>query len=114
MFRDPAEVRVGRQEGELEADAELCEEGVDRAHLEPVPPAVVPQIRGCDVILALGSKTGKRGEPIDDRVACLRAAKALQELLKNEPGREYGFSPAERLPETGDLGREMRGVAAQR
>ena len=95
MLRNPQKITVCRQYRELEANAKLCQQGVDRADLKAVPSAGVSEIGGVDVVASIGNEKGQGGEAIDDRVSRSRSPEPLQEFLENEAGREDGFATSE-------------------
>lgn len=103
VFGDPFEVAVRRQQGELETDAQLREQSVDRADLNTSSPAVVSKVRGGDMVVALRSDAGKSREVADDRGPCARTAEPLQELLQNQPGREHWLRATKGLSEARHL-----------
>ena len=65
-------VPVGGHQTEVVAYAELHEQSVDRAELHTRAAAAVPDLRGTDVIFALGNDERQRREPLDDLPAGAR------------------------------------------
>ena len=112
--RDRLEVRIRREHCELVANAELGDEGVDRADLNPASAAGVPQLGRANVILAVRNQQGKGGEPLDDAVPSARAAETLKELLKHEARGEDRVTGIERPRKERNLGAVFGSVAPQR
>ena len=108
---DPLEIRVRSQQGEFEADAQLCQQSVDRTDLGPASSAVVPKIGGRDVIFPLWLYEGQGGDSVVDRVSCSRSAGTLQEFLQNQSGSEDGFSAPQSSTQLPDLRGDV-GLAA--
>lgn len=100
---DSQKIAVRRQESELEADAQLRQQRVDRADLNPSPPAVVSKVGGGDVVVALRSEEGKSREAVGDRGPRAWTPESLQEFLQNQPGREYWFRATKGLSEVRHL-----------
>lgn len=82
------EVAVGREHHEIVPATELGEERVDSADLDAVLATDVPELGSFDMVRPVGHEEWERAEAVDDRVAGLGAAKALQQLLQHEPGRD--------------------------
>ena len=112
--RDPLEVRVCREHRELVANAELGDEGVDRADLDAASAAGVSQLGRANVVLAVGNQQGKGGEPLDDPVPRVRAAKALKEFLKHQARGEDRVTGLEGACKECNLGAAFGSVAPQR
>ena len=113
MLGNPGEIRVAGEQRQLEANAELGEQGVDRPHLDPASSAVVAEVGGCDVIIPLWLQEGEGGEPLHDRFAGARSSEALKELLQDQAGREDGFAASQGSCELCDLGRDVGWVAPE-
>ena len=92
VLGNPCKVRIGGEQRQLEANAELGKEGVDRSHLEPASPTVVAQVGGGDVIVAFGLQEGESGESLDDPIEGSRSPKALEQLLQDQSRRVDGLS----------------------
>ena len=95
------------------SDAQLSDQCVDRAHLYPGPPAVIPELRGFDVIAPIGTKRRERIESCDDLPTRFGTGKSLQQFLKYKAGRDDDDAAFERLPQGADLGNRRSGVAAK-
>jgi hypothetical protein len=80
------EVAVGREQRQIMADAQLGQQSIDSADLYPTPPAIVPQLGGPDMIVAIGTQEWKRGKSIEYSAPSLRSREALQQLLKDKAG----------------------------
>lgn len=113
MLGDTVKIGVGGQHRQLEADAELCQERVDRSDLNAAPAAIVAKIRGRDVILAFGPQEWEGTETLDDRLASARPPKPLKQLLQDQPGGEHRLLPSEAAPELRELGCDVRPIAPQ-
>jgi hypothetical protein len=74
------------------AKAELCQEGIDCSDLYAGTTATISQLRGVDVVIAIGHKKRYRRKPIQDLGAGSRAEKALKQLLKDEARRHQRFT----------------------
>ena len=78
---DSQKIGVGRQQGELGADAQLRQQRVDRADLKSAAATIVPQLGSSNVISALGHEERERRKPLDDCVSRPRPAEPLKQLL---------------------------------
>jgi len=87
------------------ADAELGQEGVDRSDLNAGPAATVPQFRGIDVIAAVRREQRESRESLHDLSPSARPRETLEQLLKDEPGRDDGFTRADRTGQFADFRR---------
>lgn len=67
-------------------DAKRGQESIDRSDLHPGTPAAISQLRGPDVIVAIGNQQRYGGESIQDLFTGSRPTKALQKFLKDYPG----------------------------
>lgn len=114
MVGDATEICIGRQHRQLEADAELRKERVDRSDLDAPRTAIIAKIRGGDVVLAFRPQEWKRSESVDDRIASPGPSKPLEQFLQNQPGGEHGLGAPKRLPQSSDLGGEVRRVPSHR
>ena len=112
--RDPLEVRVCSEHCELVANAELGEQGVDRADLYAASAAGVSQLGRLNVVLAVGNQQGKGGKPLDDPVPRARAVETLKELLKDDARREDRVTGLERARKECNVGAVVGSVAPQR
>ena len=85
---DVVEVPIGRQHGELAADAKLRQQGIDGSDLNPVATALVTQVRRQDVVLPRGRDHGDRLETADHPCRGIGSANALEQPLEHDPGGE--------------------------
>jgi len=113
MKCDLPEVRIRRQQRELESDAQLSEQRVDGSDLDSVAPTVVAKVRSCNVVAALRLQARKGGEALEDGISGARSAEALQQLLQHEAGREDWLIATQTAPELGQLGCDLRSIASQ-
>ena len=86
MRRSQYEIVVGRQQGKLMANAELRQNGIDRAKLQTGATTAISEFRRIDVILAVGRQKWQDCESVDDVFARPRAGKSLQQFLQDQPG----------------------------
>lgn len=105
------EVLVGGQHRQVPRDAQLSEEGIDRRKLHAVSAAVISQTGGMDMIFTTGAQKTECGEAVDDEVASLRAGKALEEFLKDKPGRRDRLPLSQRASQRHDLRDFLRDIA---
>jgi hypothetical protein len=98
------EVSIGGEQLQVVMEAEAREQGVDGPELDPVTPARIAEIGGRDMVIAVRHDHRQRGEARHDSVAGRGAAEALQQLLKDEAGREHRLPGGERLSQTGGFG----------
>ena len=85
------EITVRGEHHEIVTEAQPNEKGVDRLELHAFAPANVPDLGRHNVVFTIRHDHGQRCEPLYDRVASLRAAETLQQLLKHEPRRINGL-----------------------
>ena len=112
-FRNTGKVVVGREHDEVVADAKLREQAVDGSDLDAAASARVSQCRRFDVIGAGRSDEWKGGKTLDDGCRVSWPAEPLQQLLKDQSGREDRFSSRQGLSKTGDGGVIGRSVPSQ-
>lgn len=67
------------------ANAELRQDGIDRANLQTGPTTAISQFRGSDMILPVRRQQRQRREPIDDVFPRSRTGEALQQFLQDQP-----------------------------
>lgn len=108
------EVMIGRQQGQLVADAELREQRVNRSDLQSAPPAGIAQLRCRDMIVPVRSEERERREALDDQPASLGSGKALEQFLQHQAGRDDRITALERVDEGRDLGAFVRRITPQR
>ncbi len=88
------EIPVCTQHDELVPDAELGEEGIDRAYLDAATTTVVAKICRRGVIFALGHEQRQRSESIENLLSRFRSVESLQDLLENQAcGEDRPFVP---------------------
>src|SRR5258708_23575651 len=87
----PDKVLVRREQRKFVTNTELCEQRIDSADLHPAATAAVSQLRGIDVVLAVGRNDRQRGESIDADFACTRTSKPLQQFLQDQSRGHNGF-----------------------
>jgi hypothetical protein len=97
------EVPIGRKQRELVTLAELDQQRVDGSDLDAGPPADVANLSGSRVVLAVGHEQWERREPLENHGSGFRPAEALENLLKDEAGREDRFAFLDRPAQSGDL-----------
>ena len=97
-----AKVFVGGQHCQIVAEAELREQCVDRADLNPSAAALVSQLSRVHMVAPVGNEKRQRGEPLKNLRAIFGSAEPLQRLLQNQPGGNdfLGKSNAPYPPET--------------
>ena len=100
-FRNAGKVVVGRKHDEVVADAKLREQAVDGSDLDAAASAGVSQRRRFDVIGAGRGDEWKGGKTLDDACCVPWPAEPLQQLLKDQSGREDRFSSRQGLPQAG-------------
>jgi hypothetical protein len=71
------------------SSAKLDEQGVNGANLNAMPPASISNLCGINVILAIWLDESKSSKALYDTVACLRASKALEQLLQYKSSAKY-------------------------
>jgi hypothetical protein len=108
------EVAVGRQKLKAMADRKACKEGVDRADLDAVTAAMVPERRGLDVILDLGHEDRQDPEFREDSLSLRRPVESLKELLDHEARRDEHVLPREAPVESSHFRSRGRRRAPQR
>jgi hypothetical protein len=69
-------------------EAQLRQQRVDGADLHTLTAAMIAQLRGIDMVAAIGHQERQSRKPLKDRIAGSRTGKSLQEFLQYEPGRE--------------------------
>ena len=114
VLGDPRKVRVGGEQPELVADAKLGTDRVDGADLNAPPPGAIANLRGLEVVVAIGCQEGQGAEACHDRLLVPGTVKSLKELLIDEAsgGDELAFG--ERSLQRADLRHIGWPVAAQR
>lgn len=81
------EVLIGAQQLEVVGDAQLGDQGVDRAELHSRAPASVAQVGRGDVVVARRLNGGKRAKVAANLGLATLWQEALQKLMHNEPCR---------------------------
>jgi len=95
-------------------DAQLSNQGIDRANLDACPAAPVPQFGGCHMIFAIGLQQRKRCKALDDLFTRLRPGKSLQQFLKYKSCRGNNVCAQQGVLEMPNLRFRGSGIAAQR
>lgn len=114
MLRNPREVGIRGEQGEVVTHADLGQQRVDGPDLHASTTAPVSDHRRLDVILPVGDDEGKSGEALDDPVPVAGSVEALKEFLEDEPRREHRLTRADRPGEGFDLGPALiRRIATQ-
>jgi hypothetical protein len=83
VSRSEHKVAVGRQQLQLVTHAELRNDGVNGADLQPGATASIAQVCGVDVILPVRRQKRQGGESVNDVFARTRAGKSLQQFLQD-------------------------------
>lgn len=108
------ETPVRGEQGQPSLDTKLGEQGVDRADLHAAPPALVAEPGRLDVIPSIRRHEREHRESSENGVRCPGAAKPLEELLKDQAGREDRLCFPESMREPSDLGCTRRRVSPKR
>ncbi len=77
-------------------DAKLRQESINSSDLYSSAPTAISQIRGLNVIVAIGGEKRYRGKPIQNFRAGFRTRKTLQDLLQDEARRNDSLARFER------------------
>jgi hypothetical protein len=96
------------------ADAQLPQERVDRTNLNAAATAGVTQRRGFDVVRSIRDEEGKRGDPIQNLLACLWSGETLQRFLEHQAGRQDRFAVLNCLNQSRGLWSRRWTIASQR
>jgi len=96
------------------ANAELGEDGVDRAYLDAPPPGAIANLGGFKVVVTVGRDERKSSEPCDDRLLRARPMESLKDLLIDEARRNNEFAVRQRSLQGAHLDELGRWVAAKR
>jgi hypothetical protein len=87
-------VIIGRQQRQFVTHAQLGEQGIDGANLQPGATAAVPQSRGVDMILPTWRDERQCRELLDDRFPRARTRESLQKLLQDKScGQDHLVAP---------------------
>jgi hypothetical protein len=113
MPGDASEVRIRRQKRELEPDAQLGEQRVDRTHLDPAVPAVVTQTGGRDVIVSLWLQEGQGCKPVYDPLPGTGSPETLEQLLQDQSRRVDQLAPFKGTRERSDFRAAPRRIPTQ-
>jgi hypothetical protein len=114
VFCDAAEIAVGRQHGQVVAQAELRQQGIHRSDLHALATAMVPQRRGLNVILTIRHDQRQGRKPRDDLIPAPGTGKTLQQFLQHEASGEQRLAGFERPDQHTDFRNPVRLVAPQR
>lgn len=93
------------------SDAELSEDRVNRAHLDSSPPCAIADLRGLEVVVAVGGDEREDCEARDDCLLRTRPMKALKDLLVDESGRNNEIAACQSSLEGTDLGKGRGAIA---
>ena len=104
MTRGVQEVSISGEQLQVVMEAESREQGIDGSELDPMTPADIADISGRNMILAIRHDHRQRREAFHYRIAGGGSAEALEQLLKDEPGRVHGLPGCERFPQTAKSG----------
>jgi len=85
------EISVGCEHGQVVADTKLCQQGVYRSNVHTRAATAIAQVRGPDVIVAIGYQQRDSGESIQNLRARARPQKTLEQLLQHQACRENDF-----------------------
>lgn len=96
MRRREDEITIGRQQSQPVTNAELRENGVDRADLHAGSTTPISEFRSLNVIPAVRLKERKCLEPLDDDTARPRTGEPLQQFLQDHAGRQDRMASFER------------------
>jgi hypothetical protein len=114
VVRNVTEILVRRQHRQIVAYAQLSQEGIDRANLYAVSSAAIPELRGCDVIVAVRHEQRDGGKPVQNLIARLRPRKTLKQFLKDKAGGQDGLAAAYCPDERFDFRCRRRIIPTQR
>lgn len=113
MPREVLKVLIGAEECQAVPDAQLGDQRVNCSKLNSSATARVAQCGGLDVIIAIRNQERHSGKPLENLGMRLGSREPLQQLLKNEPGRENGFPCSKGVAESSDLGNRLRRIPPQ-
>ncbi len=103
MARDVFEVLIGAEERQVVPDTKLSNQHIDCSNLDSHATARVAQRRSLDVIISVRNQERHSGKPLENLGTCLGPSETLQQLLKNESGREDGLAGAKGVGKRGNL-----------
>jgi len=83
------EVLVCREKRQIVPDGELREQGIHSADLNTRLTTAISQACSTDVIFSIGLKQWQGGKAFDDLSLGFCAREALQQLLKDQAGRDH-------------------------
>jgi hypothetical protein len=84
VLRGCLEVLVGCQQRQLVALAELNEQGIDGADLDPSAAAGITSFGCRDVVLLVGLEKGKSGKALHELVTVCGTSETLEHLLEHQ------------------------------
>jgi hypothetical protein len=108
-----SEILVGREQCQIVSDAQLGQQSIDSADLYASPAAIIPQLGGPDMIVAIGTQERKRGESIEYSVPRPWSREALQQLLQDKAGRKDSLPLGKGSRQGDDLSRRLRLIAPE-
>jgi hypothetical protein len=109
-----AKIAVGRQHGQVVSNAQLREKNVDRAHLNPIPSASIPQFSGVDVVVTTRDHQRHGRESSLNLLPRFRPREALQKLLYHETCAYNNLAAVDGPGQSDDFRQARRRIAAQR
>ena len=108
------EVVIGRQQRQLVTNAELRNQGVNRANLQARATTAISQFRGIDVILSVRGQKRQRHEPVNDIFTRPRTGESLQQFLQDQPRGHDRIAPFKAISQRAHLRSRGSSVASER
>ena len=106
-------VLISAQQGQLVPDADLRNDGVNRADLDSRLPTAVPQVRRSNMILAIRLYQRKRREAGDDLGPGLRGNEALKQFLEYHSSGHDDIRSGKRILQSRNLRLSRRCIAPE-
>ncbi len=106
-------VLVGCQQRQLVALAELDEQGIDGADMDPSAAADIADSGCCNVVLLVGLEEGDGGKGLHELVAYCWTSETLEHLLEDQSGGEDLLGTLESGTEGADLRRAWLAITAR-
>jgi len=103
MRSNTRKIIIGREQREVVPNAELRENRIDGADLNPGSATTVAKLGCVNVVLAFRRDYRQGAEAIDDLGSVTRARETLEELLEHKAGRDDRFSALERALQRANL-----------
>lgn len=114
MAGDPYKISVVGKHGQIVAQAELGQQGIDYPDLNTPVLAAVSQVRCPDVIVAVRHHERHRGKMVQYLLTRLRARKTLQDFLKDETCRNNCLAGFDGLTQSANLSHRRGRIAPKR